>query len=86
MSDSTFASPSIEAIRTVMDRFDIQDTISRYSQGQDAHQGDDPNILEQWDETFSDEATVDYSAAAVRRGPTGSYRGGCAGMTGRPAA
>ena len=60
-----------DRIQTVIDRFDIQDTISRYSMGQDAHQGDDSNILQQWDDTFSSNATVDYSVAG---GPIGTYR------------
>ena len=60
-----------DRVQTVFDRFDIQDTISRYSMGQDAHQGDDSAILEQWDETFSSDGTVDYSVAG---GPVGTYR------------
>jgi len=55
----------------LLDRIDIQDTIARYSLGQDSHQGKDSNILEQWNETFSDDGTVDYSAAG---GPKASYR------------
>ena len=58
-------------LQTVLDRQDIQDTISRYSMGQDAHQGENSNILEQWDETFAPDGTVDYSVAG---GPVGSYR------------
>ncbi len=46
-------------------------SISRYSLGQDSHQGKDSNILQQWDETFSDDGKVDYSAAG---GAVGSYR------------
>src|SRR5882724_7031905 len=55
----------------LLDRQAIQDTISRYSLGQDSHQGEDSGILQQWDETFSGTGTVDYSAA---RGTVGSYR------------
>jgi hypothetical protein len=55
----------------VVDRLGIQDAISRYSMGQDAHQGDDTDILQEWDETFSPDGTVDYSAAG---GPVGTYR------------
>jgi hypothetical protein len=47
----------------LLDRQDIQDTISRYSLGQDSHQGKDSNILRPWDETFSDDGKVDFSAA-----------------------
>ncbi len=54
-----------------MDRIGIQDTISRYSMGQDAHQGDDSNILQEWERTFASDGTVDYSAAG---GPKGSFR------------
>jgi hypothetical protein len=61
----------VDTVRKLVDRLEIQDTISRYSQGQDAHQGDDSNILEQWDETFTSDATVDYTVAG---GPAGSYR------------
>jgi hypothetical protein len=35
-------------LRKVIDRLGIQDAISRYSMGQDAHQGDDADILQQW--------------------------------------
>jgi len=59
------------SIRKLLDRQDIQDTISRYSQGQDAHQGQDSDILQQWNETFTSDGTVDYSVAG---GPVGSYR------------
>ena len=58
-------------LQQLLDRQDIQDTISRYSQGQDSHQGEDSNILEQWDITFAKDGTVDYSAAG---GTKGSYR------------
>jgi hypothetical protein len=58
-------------IQTLFDRLDIQDTISRYSLGQDSHQGDDSAILDQWDEVFTQDAIVDYSAAGA---PIGSYR------------
>jgi hypothetical protein len=55
----------------LLDRRDIQDTISRYSLGENSHQGTDPGILQQWDETFSKDGQVDYSVAG---GPVGSYR------------
>ena len=58
-------------LQQVLDRQNIQDTISRYSLGQDAHQGIDSNILQQWDETFAANGSVDYSVAG---GPVGSYR------------
>jgi hypothetical protein len=55
----------------LLDRQAIQDTISRYSLGQDSHQDEDSAILQQWDETFSENGTVDYSVAG---GTVGSYR------------
>src|SRR5882762_7800627 len=58
-------------IQKMLDRQDIQDTISRYSVGQDGHQGRDSGILQEWDETFSDDGKVDFSAAG---GTVGSYR------------
>jgi SnoaL-like domain len=58
-------------LQELLDRQDIQDTTSRYSLGQDSHQGDDSGVLEQWDEVFTDDGTVDYSAASA---PVGSYR------------
>lgn len=38
---------------------------------QDSHRGEDANILEQWNQTFTEDGTVDYSAAG---GPVGTYR------------
>ena len=64
-------SSTTERLQHLLDRQDIQDTIARYSLGQDSHQGNDSNILEQWDETFSENARVDYSAAG---GTVGGYR------------
>jgi hypothetical protein len=58
-------------LQWLLDRHEIQDTISRYSLGQDSHQGKDSGILEQWDKTFTADARVDYSVAG---GPIGSYR------------
>jgi CubicO group peptidase (beta-lactamase class C family) len=58
-------------IRFLLDRIEIQDVIARYSLGQDSHQGDDGNILGEWDRTFTPDAQVDYSAAG---GIVGSYR------------
>jgi len=60
-----------DRLQWAVDRIEIQDVITRYSLGQDSHQGSDSNILEQWDKTFSEDATVDYSAAG---GTVGSYR------------
>jgi len=71
MQHKTHYELDASSLKKLLDRQDIQDTISRYSMGQDAHQGEDSNILQQWDETFAPDGTVDYSAAG---GPVGSYR------------
>jgi hypothetical protein len=68
MNDTTSLTPELQYL---LDRQDIQDTISRYSLGQDSHQGKDSNILDQWDETFTSDGRVDYRVAG---GPVGSYR------------
>jgi SnoaL-like domain len=60
-----------DLIGQLTDRLDIQDTIARYSLGQDSHQGADSRVLEQWDEVFTTDGQVDYSAAGA---PLGSYR------------
>jgi len=58
-------------LRYLLDRIDILDTIARYSQGQDSHQGSDDNILEQWDEVFTEDSKIDYSVAGA---PLGNHR------------
>gem|GEM_PF-808026 len=60
-----------EKVQYLFDRIEIQDVIARYAIGQDAHQGDDFNILQQWDETFTEDGVTDYSATGV---PVCSYR------------
>ena len=70
-SDASTSSNDNDRLQWLLDRQDIQDVIARYSLGQDSHQGTDSNILEQWDSTFSADATVDYSAAG---GTVGSYK------------
>jgi hypothetical protein len=60
-----------ELLRTLLDRQEIQDTIARYALGQDSHQDADSAVLQQWDEVFTEDGTVDYSAASA---PLGSYR------------
>jgi hypothetical protein len=72
MQDKTHDELDAGSLRKLLDRQDIEDTISRYSMGQDAHQGEDSNVLQQWDETFAANGTVDYSVAG---GPVGSYQG-----------
>jgi hypothetical protein len=70
-AEETAKSTLGDQVRELLDRQQIQDTIARYSLGQDAHQGDDSGVLEQWDQVFTHDGTVDFSAAG---GPTGSYR------------
>ena len=54
----------IEAdVRYLLDRLEIQDVLTRYGLGQDTHQAGDNDVLEQWDEVFAPDATVDYSVA-----------------------
>jgi hypothetical protein len=60
-----------DLLRGLLDRLDIQDTIARYSLGQDSHLGADSGVLEQWDEIFPEDGTVDYSVAGAL---IGSYR------------
>ncbi|QGY32466.1 nuclear transport factor 2 family protein [Pantoea cypripedii] len=67
-------------LQYLLDRLDIQDTISRYSLGQDSHQGEDSDILKQWDDTFTPEGKVDYTAAG---GPAGTYLELAAWMRGK---
>jgi hypothetical protein len=43
----------VNVMQGLLDRQAIQDTISRYSLGQDSHQGEDSAILQQWEGTFS---------------------------------
>jgi hypothetical protein len=58
-------------LRSLCDRQDIIDLIARYALGQDSHQGDDKNVLEQWDEVFAPDAITDYSSAGA---PACPYR------------
>jgi hypothetical protein len=54
-----------ERLQYLIDRVEIQDLVMRYGLGQDLHQNGDNNVLEQWDEVFAPDATVDYSAAGA---------------------
>jgi hypothetical protein len=58
-------------LRSLCDRQDIVDLIARYALGQDSHQGDDKNVLEQWDDIFAPDAITDYSSAGA---PACPYR------------
>ena len=60
-----FTAAEADQLKMLLDRQDIQDTIARYSLGQDSHQGADSRILEQWDEVFTEDGTVDYSVAGA---------------------
>lgn len=55
-------------LRYLLDRIEIQDVILRYAIGQDSHQGDDGNILEQWDEVFTPDAVVDFTQSGLIKG------------------
>lgn len=50
-------------VQYVLDRFEIQDVITRYSFGQDLHQGSDSNVLDIWKDVFTPDAVLDYRAA-----------------------
>ncbi len=52
-----------DKVQRVLDRFEIQDVITKYSFGQDLHQGDDNNILDTWKDVFTEDAILDYRAA-----------------------
>ena len=62
--------PTAGQLQYLVDRFEIQDVIARYARGQDDHQGDDGDILADWDHVFTDDATVDYESAGVPAGAT----------------
>ncbi len=69
------------ATQRAVDIVDIQTVISLYSQGQDSHQGDDSNILEQWDQAFAPDGTTDYSVVTA---PVCHYRELAKWMRGEP--
>ena len=52
-----------DQVRYLLDRIEIQDVLARYAAGQDSHQGDDYQILAEWDRVFAPDATVDYTQA-----------------------
>ena len=56
---------SEEKLQYVFDRIEIQDVITKYSIGQDTHQGEDSNILETWKDVFTKDAVLDYRAAGA---------------------
>ncbi|MFE5501272.1 nuclear transport factor 2 family protein [Amycolatopsis japonica] len=86
---TTLTTQSVEErLRYLLDRAEIQDLVTRYGLGQDLHQDGDNAVLEQWDQVFAPDATVDYSAAGASlagighreladamRGPNGSMNG-----------
>jgi hypothetical protein len=47
------------------DRIEIQDVVTRYGLGQDLHRDGDNDVLQQWDEVFTPDATVDYSVTGA---------------------
>lgn len=50
-------------VQYLLDRFEIQDVITRYSFGQDLHQGADSNVADIWKDVFTADAILDYRAA-----------------------
>lgn len=52
-----------EKIQYVLDRFEIQDVITKYSFGQDLNQGDKHDVAEIWRHVFTTDAVLDYQAA-----------------------
>jgi hypothetical protein len=48
-------------VQYLLDRFEIQDKINLYGLGQDLHQADieNKNILEQWNDLFTKDASID---------------------------
>jgi hypothetical protein len=71
MSNTTNDDPSGRALLMLLDHHDIQSVIARYALGQDRHQGENSDVLEDWDEVFTEDAVTDYSAAGAS---VGSYR------------
>ena len=54
-----------EKVKYLLDRFEIQDVIVKYSFGQDMHQGENNNLIETWKDVFTADAILDYSAAGA---------------------
>ena len=52
-----------QKVQYVLDRFDIQDVITKYSFGQDLHQGSDDRVADVWKDVFTPDAKLEYSAA-----------------------
>ncbi len=81
---TTNDSSSVDAkLQYLLDRVEIQDLVTRYGLGQDLHQDGDNDVMSQWADVFTPDATLDYSAAGappalpqevvdVMRGPSGS--------------
>jgi hypothetical protein len=56
-----------EKVQYVLDRWEIQDKIALYGLGQDLHQSgaENKNILEQWNDLFTPDATIDVTSLDV---------------------
>jgi hypothetical protein len=54
-------------VQYLLDRFEIQDKINLYGLGQDLHQADieNKNVLEQWNESFTRNASIDIKDLGV---------------------
>jgi hypothetical protein len=71
---TTSATTTDARVQYLLDRLEIQDVVARYAIGQDAHQSDgDNDVLDQWDDVFTSDATVDYSVSGGPE-PDVSYR------------
>lgn len=55
-------------VRYLLDRIEIQDKIALYGLGQDFHQPSDSNknILEQWSQLFTPDATIDVTSLGLK--------------------
>jgi hypothetical protein len=62
-------------VRYLLDRAEIQEKISLYGLGQDLHQAGaaNKNILDEWNELFTPDATIDVSAAGFKVFPLREY-------------
>ena len=57
-----------DKVRYLLDRLEIQDKVALYGLGQDLHQpdADNKNILEQWDDLFTPDATIDVTSLGLK--------------------
>jgi len=55
-------------VRYLLDRIEIQDKVALYGLGQDLHQAgsSNKNVLEQWSQLFTEDATIDLSSLGLK--------------------